>query len=233
MISVLMTTFDGEAFVAAAIESVRQQRGVELELVVTDDGSADATPAIVRDLARDDPRIRFAVRPHAGMAAARNACLARARGDYVALLDHDDRWPVGKLARQLALLERSPGLAAVFGLTEMFGAGGHGQPGYTMLLAAGLLRRDVVDAVGEFDPACGSADDLDFLLRLIEAGHRIELEDGLGVYHRRHAGQATGDLVATRQDCVRALARSLRRRRLQGLPGPLAHPLIPDLGGRR
>jgi glycosyltransferase involved in cell wall biosynthesis len=230
LISVLMATFDGEAFVEEAIESVLQQRGVELELVVTDDGSVDATPAIVRDLARRDPRIRFAIGPHAGMAAARNGCLVQARGSHIALLDQDDRCPEGKLARQLALLEGSPDVAAVFGLTEMFGSGQHGEPGYTMLLAAALLRRDVVDAMGEFDPSCASADDLDFLLRMIESGHRIELETGLGTYHRRHPGQASGDLAATRRDCVRALARSLERRRRSGLHGPLHHPLVAGAG---
>jgi hypothetical protein len=99
-----------------------------------------------------------------------------------------------------------------------------------MLLAAALLRRDVVDAVGTFDPSCASADDLDFLLRMIESGHRIELETGLGTYHRRHPGQASGDLAATRRDCVRALARSLERRRRHGLHGPLHHPLVTGAG---
>jgi glycosyltransferase involved in cell wall biosynthesis len=230
LISVLMATFQGEAFVEEAIESVLQQRGVELELVVIDDGSVDATPAIVRDLARGDPRIHFAVRPHAGMAAARNACLATARGSHIALLDQDDRCPEGKLARQLALLQASPDVAAVFGLTRMFGTGEHGDPGYTMLLAAALLRREVVEAVGNFDPSCASADDLDFLLRMIESGHRIELETGLGTYHRRHPGQASGALAATRRDCVRALARSLERRRRLGLHGPLHHPLVTGAG---
>jgi glycosyltransferase involved in cell wall biosynthesis len=230
LISVLMATFNGEAFVEEAIESVLLQRGVELELVVIDDGSVDATPEIVRDLARRDPRIRCGVRPHAGMAAARNACLAQASGSHIALLDQDDRCPDGKLARQLALLEASPDVAAVFGLTQMFGTGEHREPGYTMLLAAALLRRDVVDAVGEFDPSCASADDLDFLLRMLESGHRIELETGLGTYHRRHPDQASGDLIATRRDCVRALARSLKRRRLSGIQGPLDHPLVAGAG---
>ncbi len=225
-----MPTFNGEAFVAEAIESVLEQSGVALELVVVDDGSVDTTPAIVGDLARRDSRIRFAVKPHAGTAAARNAGLAEARGSYIALLDQDDRCPEGKLARQLELLRASPDVAAVFGLTQMLGAGAPSEPGYTMLLAAGLLRRDVVDTVGTFDPGCASADDLDFLLRMIESGHRIELEPGLGTYHRRHPGQASSDLDATRRDCVRALARSLDRRRRRGLRGPLRHPLIIGAG---
>jgi glycosyltransferase involved in cell wall biosynthesis len=226
MISVLMATFNGEAFVEEAIESVLGQRGVQLELIVTDDGSTDETASIVSTLARRDPRIRFAVQPHAGMAAARNACLTRARGRYLALLDQDDRCPEGKLARQLALLETSPGVGAVFGHTQMFESAREQAPGYTMLLSAALLRREAVEAIGRFDPECASADDFDFLLRMIEQGHRIELESGLGVYHRRHRNQVSADLDATRRDCVRALARSLQRRRRSGTGGPLEHPLV-------
>jgi hypothetical protein len=98
-----------------------------------------------------------------------------------------------------------------------------------MLLSAGLLRRETVDAVGKFDPRCATADDLDFLLRVLEADHRVELEPGLGVLHRRHPGQATADFATTRQDCVRVLARSLGRRRERGAAGPLHHPLLAAL----
>ena len=225
MISVLMATFNGEAFVEEAIDSVLGQRGIELELVVTDDGSTDTTASIVGALARRDPRLRFAVQPHAGMAASRNACLARARGSYLALLDQDDCCPDGKLARQLTLLETSPGAGAVFGHTQMFDSAHEQAPGYTMLLSAGLLRRETVEAIGQFDPDCASADDFDFLLKMIEQGHRIELESGLGVYHRRHRNQVSADLDATRRDCARALALSLQRRRRNGTGGPLEHPL--------
>lgn len=224
LISVLMPTFNGESFVEEALSSVLAQRDVELEVVVTDDGSTDDTLVIVRELAGSDARIRFAVQPHAGIAAARNACLARSCGSYIALLDQDDSCPDGKLARQLALLDQSPEIAAVFGLTQVFGAGERRE--YTMLLAAALFRREVVEAVGEFDVSYASADDLDFLLRLIESGQRIELEPGLGTCHRRHSGQTTADLDATRRDCVRALAKSLQRRRRNGIAGPLDHPLV-------
>jgi glycosyltransferase involved in cell wall biosynthesis len=232
LISVLMPAYDGEAFVAEALDSALRQHGVELEVLVTDDGSRDATAALVAEIAAGDPRVRFEAQDHGGIAAARNACLARARGTHVALLDQDDRWPAGKLARQLAWLDGDAGPAGVFGRTEMFGPDHDGaavsgdDDGYTMLLSAGLLRRSAVDAVGEFDPAYASADDLDFLLRLLEDGHRIELEPEVGVLHRRHPAQTTTDRAATRQECVRALARSLARRRRLGLTGPLVHPLV-------
>jgi glycosyltransferase involved in cell wall biosynthesis len=225
-VSVVMTTFNGERYVKSAIDSVLQQQGVAIEMLVVDDGSTDGTLAAVERLAGRDSRVRVDARAHAGIAAARNAGVARARGTHVAFLDQDDLCPPGKLARQLALLEGSPGAAAVFGETEIFDGRGHRARTYTMVLAAGLFRRDAVESVGEFDAGYASADDLDFLLRLIESGARVELEPGLGTCHRRHAGQATADLEATRRECVRALAASLRRRRRSGARGPLTHPLI-------
>ena len=125
------------------------------------------------------------------------------------------------------MLETSPRVAAVFGHTQMFDSVREQARGYTMLLSAALLRRDAVEAIGRFDPEYASADDFDFLLRMIELGLRIELESGLGVYHRRHRNQVSADLDATRRDCVRALARSLQRRRRAGTAGgPLEHPLV-------
>lgn len=236
MISVLMATYDGEEFLAEAIGSVLDQRGVELELVITDDGSTDRTPTIARAFGRQDARVRFAVQAHAGAAAARNRCLARACGGHIAFLDQDDRWPPGKLSGQLSRLEAAPELAAVFGLTQMFGAAsetgsaGFEDPGYTMLLSAGLLRRQTADAVGGFDPSCATADDLDFLLRMLEADLPLELDSRVGVLYRRHPAQASADGAAVRRDCVRALARSLARRREQGAAGPIRHPLLAALG---
>lgn len=220
-----MPTFNGQEFVETALLSLLRQGQVDLEVVVTDDGSADATPQILRSMARKEPRIRFAVQPHSGMAAARNACLARAQGSYISLLDQDDVCPNGKLARQLALLEESPDMAAVFGLTETFDVSGAAAPGYTMLLSAGLIRRETFDRVGRFDPAYQCADDLDFLLRLIESGQRLELEPEVGIHHRRHPGQASSDRAVTHAESVRALAQSLRRRRSRG-QGSLDHPLL-------
>src|ERR671931_448444 len=92
----------------AALPASLGQEGVDLEVVVVDDGSTDAT---AEGLARiEDPRLRVVRhdRPH-GVAQARNAGIAAARGEWVALLDDDDLWAPWKLRAQLdaAVAERA------------------------------------------------------------------------------------------------------------------------------
>ena len=226
LISVLMATFNGEAFVEEAITSVLGQDGIDLELVVTDDGSTDLTPSIVSDLARQDKRIRFAIQPHTGMAAARNNCLARSREATSRCSIRTTAAPRASLRANWLCSTPPRSSTPSSGYADVRVLGGLREPEYTMLLSAGLLRREAVEAVGEFDLRYTSADDFDFLLRMIEAGHRIALETELGIEHRRHRRQVSSDLAATRSESVRALARSLQRRRQRGIEGPLNHPLM-------
>ena len=108
-----MPVFDGAASVADAVASVQRQEQVEFELLVHDDGSTDETATVLEKLAAEDPRIEVSVGPNRGPAASRNRLLERARGAYVAFLDHDDVWPDGRLARQLIRLDVSPAAPAV------------------------------------------------------------------------------------------------------------------------
>ncbi len=234
-VSVVMTTYDGAAFVAKAVASVLDQGHRGLELVVVDDGSRDATPAILAGIAARDDRLRAFTAPHRGIAASRNQGLAMARGRFIAFLDQDDLCPPDRIVRQHARLSAESGLAALFGLTLMFERdepqrpppdGPLPDPILTMLISTALFRRDAIDAIGGFDPAYEIADDFDFVLRLIESGQRIEVEQAVGVFYRRHPGQRSADRAATRAECARALQRSLQRRRQLGIAGPLTHPLM-------
>src|SRR5439155_1467638 len=89
-----------------SLASVLAERDVDLEVVVVDDGSTDDTAAVLAGLG--DRRVRPVVRPHAGIAAARNAGLAAARAPYVAFHDSDDVVLPGRLAVPLAFLGAHP-----------------------------------------------------------------------------------------------------------------------------
>jgi len=99
-VSVVIPTRNRSRLLALTLHSVRWQRGVDLEVLVVDDGSADDTAETVAGLA--DPRIRLLRhdRPQ-GVSAARNRGIAAAGGAWVAFLDDDDLWAPDKLARQL------------------------------------------------------------------------------------------------------------------------------------
>lgn len=124
LISVCITTYNHERFLAQALDSVLMQQGnFSLEILLGEDGSTDGTAAVVRDYAARHPGIirAFFHDPtdklfiNGRQTGRKNFLhnLAAARGDFIALLDGDDYWTdANKLQKQLALLQANPQLVA-------------------------------------------------------------------------------------------------------------------------
>jgi glycosyltransferase involved in cell wall biosynthesis len=104
LVSVVLPVRNAAATIARAIASVRAQTFSDWELIVVDDGSTDGTREIVRALARGEPRMRLIEQGHAGVAAASNAGVAAARGEFVARMDADDESHPERLAAQVEFL---------------------------------------------------------------------------------------------------------------------------------
>ncbi|HEX7838252.1 MAG TPA: glycosyltransferase family 2 protein [Kofleriaceae bacterium] len=119
--SVIVPTFNRAGWLGNAIRSALQQLQPGDELIVTDDGSTDATPAVV---AAFGERVTYLRGEHRGAGPARNLGLAHARGDLVAFLDDDDEWLPGKLARQRALLDARPDVLFCFSDFQVVGSPG-------------------------------------------------------------------------------------------------------------
>ncbi len=92
-----MAAFNAERFIGEAMRSVLSQEGVDLELIVVDDGSADSTLRLANETAAVDPRVSVVSIPHCGQSAARNAGIAMSRGDFLLFLDADDIIVAGAL----------------------------------------------------------------------------------------------------------------------------------------
>lgn len=106
LVSVITAAFNAETFIAETIASVQAQTLGDWEMLVADDGSTDRTAEIVEAIAQEDPRVKLIRLPqNGGVAAARNAALARARGRFIAFLDSDDLWQPAKLERQTAFMD--------------------------------------------------------------------------------------------------------------------------------
>lgn len=107
-VSVLMPCRNAAQTVAAAIQSVQNQTFREWELLIADDGSSDASLAIIGDMALRDRRIILIESPSGttGAAAARNRALQQAKERYIAFLDADDLWLPKKLERQLGIMQK-------------------------------------------------------------------------------------------------------------------------------
>jgi glycosyltransferase involved in cell wall biosynthesis len=111
-VSVVIPTYNNELTIAGAIDSALAQRfDGQFEIVVVNDGSTDGTPTL---LERYGDRIRRIDRHNAGVTAARNAGIAAATGEFIALIDGDDTWREDKLAKTVPVLEQDAGCVAVF-----------------------------------------------------------------------------------------------------------------------
>jgi glycosyltransferase involved in cell wall biosynthesis len=114
-LSILVPTWNAEATVERALDSVLAEHTIPLELIVVDDASTDGTADIVTAVAERDPRVALVrLRANGGVSAARNRALAMVRGDWVAFLDADDLLLPGALE---ALMDptRDPGVKVVIG----------------------------------------------------------------------------------------------------------------------
>jgi glycosyltransferase involved in cell wall biosynthesis len=122
-VTVFMPVYNRAVFVAAAIESVLAQNFDDFELLIIDDGSTDDSMAVVGRY--DDPRIRVEHNgQNRGIPFTRNRGLDLARGEYIALLDSDDRMAPRRLERQVTYLDRNPQITTLGGwVTKVNGKG--------------------------------------------------------------------------------------------------------------
>lgn len=118
-VSVVIIFLNGEKYLAEAIDSVLDQTFRSFELILVDDGSAEAASALARGYADRHPgRVRYIDHPghiNRGMSASRNAGIGVARGEFVAFNDADDVWLPEKLAEQVALADANPEAAMIAG----------------------------------------------------------------------------------------------------------------------
>jgi glycosyltransferase involved in cell wall biosynthesis len=118
-VSVLLTSFDHERYVAQALDGVLAQEGVELELLVGDDASTDGTRDVIARYARRHPGLIRTYLPERNLGNGGKpifaALMGQARGEYLAVLDADDYWTApDKLRRQAAYLDEHPEAAMCF-----------------------------------------------------------------------------------------------------------------------
>jgi glycosyltransferase involved in cell wall biosynthesis len=107
VVSVIIPVFNRAATIRRAIESVLSQTLVEMEIIVVDDGSTDATCELIRNI--PDKRIKLIPqKTNLGVSSARNTGMREASGQYIAWLDSDDEWFPNKLREQVSIIERHP-----------------------------------------------------------------------------------------------------------------------------
>lgn len=114
LISAVIPAFNQADYLKEALSSVLAQTHRELEVIVVDDGSTDHTKAVCEEM--NDGRLRYILQTNDGTCGggARNHAMLQARGEWIALLDQDDRWTIDKLEKQLRRAEQCPEAVAIF-----------------------------------------------------------------------------------------------------------------------
>jgi glycosyltransferase involved in cell wall biosynthesis len=186
--SILVPAYNAEATLAETLQSALASSYSNLEVVLVDDGSTDATVAIAETFASHDRRVRVFRRQHRGVSAALNFGLARIRGDFVARLDSDDLWHPTKLEKQIALLAADPALALAYTFVRYVDGSGRivrdaapqklaGQAlcqcVYNDIVGGGssvVFRRSILDVVGGYDEDLCVWEDLLMHARVASAG---------------------------------------------------------------
>ena len=204
-VSVLMGVWNGAPRVREAVESVLHQTLSDLELIVIDDGSTDASAAILASV--DDPRLRVERRAHGGLTTALNRALALARAPLVARLDADDVAAPERLERQRAFLASHPDVGLLGTAARVLDAAGReiatiSPPVDDAGIRGALIRRNpfvhssvmmrhaVVEQAGGYDPAFPVAQDYDLWMRMSRITRMANLPEPL-VVRRLEPGRVT------------------------------------------
>ena len=234
-VSVVMPTYNAEAFVDAAVASVRGQTFSDFELIIVDDGSDDHTIEILLRHLAADRRIQVLRKPHRGICEALNDAIAVASGAYIARMDADDIALASRLERQVAALSARPSVAVVGSNYEIIDAtgakrGASDLPTDSAEIRAALersnciahptvlMRRDAFLAIEGYRRAFRQCEDYDLWVRLSERYDLINLAEPT-LRYRQHPGQLEWRDVEQRALSMLGVRASAQRRR-EGLPDP-------------
>ncbi len=231
-VSVIVAAYNASGTVGATIRSVLGQTRQDFEIVVVDDGSTDDTGSLVAQWTVD-PRVRLHRQENAGPAAARNAGIALARGDYLSMLDSDDLWLPYYLQRMVQALQEHPecgfaytdawALEHATGRIRRATAMSRQRPPERTLSADAFLealvqrnfvfnavtmRREALERVGGYDPEIPQAEDYELWLRFCAAGYTGARVPGPLAIYRVHDGSLSRDelgLLTGLRDAYRAV----------------------------
>jgi hypothetical protein len=212
LVSVGMPVFNGERYVSLAIESILGQTHRNLELLVSDNASSDATESIVREYQRRDGRVRYLRSPvNRGGVWNRNRLVGQASGQYFMWADHDDVRHPEYVARCLEVLAGRPDVVLCYSATRDIDEEGCPLPREEIRLRLdspdarqrfgdvvalehlcepcfGLMQASLVKEIGGIGNYADS--DRVFLAKLSLRGRGVRLPEEL-FFRRAHAGQST------------------------------------------
>ncbi|MDI9313303.1 MAG: glycosyltransferase family 2 protein [Hydrotalea sp.] len=209
LVSIIMPVFNGEQYIARAIDSVLQQTYKQLELIIVDDGSTDGTATMVKKYQASDKRVKYIKnKKNSKQWFSRNVGLAAATGDYIAWQDADDMADKTRIAKQLDFLQKNKAYDLVASDMMVINQddkkisivrGGTASPQDSWLHRQRLFcpslmfKKNILLSLAP--PYCRPlpiGEDIDLLYRLREQKHQCGIIHQSLYHYRRAGGQTTG-----------------------------------------
>jgi glycosyltransferase involved in cell wall biosynthesis len=211
LISTIIPLFNCEKYVGAAIDSILMQNYHPMQIIVVDDGSTDGSAAVARSFSQ----VEYYSQENAGVAAALNHGLSKAKGEFIAFLDSDE----GRLKLELDAFARDPNLDMVMGNVEQFRETGPDTPPVSLGIFQGylkitvLVRRSALDRVGLFDPQWKTGDFIDWYIRATEIPLKMAMLPDVVARRRIHETNMGIRQRDARSEYARIMRLALERRR--------------------
>lgn len=225
-VSVLMLTYNRPEFIGRAIESVIAQDFTDWELLVVHDGPNERIASLMEEWRKRESRIRYFRRAKPGnIADATNFGLKHATGEYIAILDDDDFWPVSeKLSRQVKFLDENPDYAGCGTGAIVIDENGRETTRYYKALtdrqirqlalvanpmshSSGVFRRDLIEKCGYYDDTLAGFQDWDAWLKLGQLGKLCNLPEYWHVYQMWPGGGSFHQQKANTRSALRIVMR--------------------------
>jgi glycosyltransferase involved in cell wall biosynthesis len=238
-LSVVMSVYNDERYVALAIDSILSQSFGDFEFLIIDDRSTDRSAEVIHDKAAADKRIRILDSPAKGRVPALNRLFDEVHASRTALMDSDDVCRPERFARQIAFLDANPDHGAVSCECDIIDANGlplsrpkivrpQSHQGILANLEDGpllnhnavMLATAAVRQVGGYRAIYRHAEDYDLWLRLSQVTRLANLPDCLVSYRVYDQQVSTRHVVEQTRNA--AIAWMAHQRRLAGDPDPLA-----------
>ncbi len=220
LVSVIIPAYNGEKYLAEAIESIHRQNYSPIEIIIVDDGSTDKTAQIEKDIKGN---VNYVYQINRGPAAARNRGIQLAKSQFLAFLDADDLWPENKLQMQFEHLEEDPFVEIVMGHVQCLKLlkGNNNRyhfekfanPFFTFLFGAVLFRKSVFDKIGLLDESLRFSEDVDWFLRAKEAGTSMITLPQATLLYRIHENNMVREKEIRNRGMLVMLKKSIDRKR--------------------
>jgi glycosyltransferase involved in cell wall biosynthesis len=222
LISTIIPVWNGEKYLAEAIESALKQDYLEQEIIVIDDGSTDNTASVAKQFIN---KIQYIYQKNKGLGASRNTGIKAAQGSYIAFLDSDDQWEKNKLSSQMEVMLKTENDPLIFGYVKQFFCKtlSHEEtqhiflndallPGY--IAGALLLSKDRLQEVGPFIEKNQLGEFIEWYLRVLAKNIPVVMLEKCLLYRRIHQhNMGRRHDIYSRTDYLKILKAELNRRR--------------------